>query len=153
MTWHALATSKDEIVATEVAALGIAVARPMHRLTYWDSRKSVRVTRSQPLLPGYLLVGASSLPRGFTRHWYEFLVDHTSGIPLRVHDANDLILRCERGEYDVNTDDVTALSVGDQVLVAALGVVGEILAVFRRKCVVAISDREVSVPRAGLALV
>lgn len=153
MTWHALAVSKDEVVAAEIAALGIAVARPMHKVTYWDSRKSVRVTRSHPLLPGYLLVGSSSLPHGFTRHWHEFLVDHASGLPLRVHDANDLILRCERGEYDVNTDSVSVLSVGDKVLVTALGLVGEVLSVFRRKCTVVIGAREVSVPRAGLALV
>lgn len=153
MTWHALAVSKDEVVAAEIAALGIAVARPMCKITYWDGRKSVRVSRTQPLLPGYILVGSASLPQGFTRHWHEFLVDHASGLPLRVHDANELILRCERGEYDVCTDDVSTLSVGDQVLVAALGLVGEVLSVFRRRCMVVVGGREVSVPRAGLALV
>lgn len=106
-----------------------------------------------PLLPGHLLLETSSVPAGATRHSLRFYRDHTSGLPLRVRDAEDLIARCMRGDFDQRSGSSEVFSVGDMVLVAVLGVAGEVLSVARRVCSVLVMGRVVTVPRAGLSLV
>lgn len=158
MTWYALNSMQDEKVAHDLRAASVPVIRPFYSLSYWDRATSRRVSRQYPLLPGHLLVETSSVPTGVTRHSFVFLKDHASGLPLRVHDAEHLIARMMRGEFDVRSgDDAVRLSVGDMVSIAVLGLIGEVVSVARRTCQVLVSSgsqsRVVNAPRAGLALV
>lgn len=133
MGWFALRTYRDEDVAEELSAANIQVFRPFFQVEYWDRVRSVTMVRQQALLSGYLLVGQPHLPVRATRHWCEFLKDHTSGLSLRVPEAELLIARCQNGEFDVRKSEPSLVTVGARVLVELLGRSGEVIRTLGRR--------------------
>jgi hypothetical protein len=123
----------------------------MYTVEFWHPRKSVVVKRQHPLMPGYLLVNTPTLPASATRHWCQFL--GAGGSPLAVRDADDIILRSQRGDYDVHRDD-EFIPDGTRVLVFVLGLVGRVVRRVRRQYEVLLdAGRRVSVGQSGLAIV
>lgn len=155
MGWFALHTYRDKDVAEELSAANISVFLPSFQVEYWDRVRSVVTVRQQALLPGYLLVGQPHLPVRATRHWCEFLKDHTSGLSLRVPEADRLIARCQSGEFDLRKDDVSVVDVGARVVVALLERTGEVVRRLSRRQYEVLLDggKTVSVGEKGLSLV
>lgn len=124
MDWYALRTRDDERVLADLTEAGIRAFRAMYTREWWSARRSRTMTRTEPLIPGLLLVGQPVVPLGITRYWHEFLSDHVSGRPLRVPEADDLISRCERGEFDLRKDEPGHFDKGSRVRVVVLGLEG-----------------------------
>lgn len=156
MDWYALETRADEKVAGDLTLASVVVYRAMSRIEFWDGRRSIVRVRHEPLLPGVLLVGSPSIPRGATREWHRYMQSAATRLPLRVHDADDFIMRCERGDFDVRHED-RHYKIGDTVLVTMLGVVGEVVSRPRgRRYEVEVASgrvtRRLTVGQGGLAL-
>lgn len=120
MDWFALRVRDDERVLRDLTTAGIRAFRAMYRREWWNGRKSVTMVRHESLLPGVLFVGEPVIPLGVTRVWHEYLSDHSSGRPLRVPEADDLIARCERGEFDLRKDEPGHFDRGSRVRVVML---------------------------------
>jgi hypothetical protein len=131
MTWYALNAPRCRLVAADLSAAGVRVERPVYTVDFWHPRHSVRVSRVHPLLPGYLLVGQALLPLGISRHWHSFMTG-SSGEPLVVHDADSLLQRAARGEFDVVLGRHPRVEIGDRVVVTVLGLSGVVLRRVRR---------------------
>jgi hypothetical protein len=151
MDWYILRAGRDAAVAGDLLAAGIRVYRPMYRVEYWHPRKCVVVVRHVPLVPGYLLVGEPVVPAGVTRHRCSFLLG-ADGVAAAARDAEDLRVRCERGDFDVLRTTPLLVDVGARVVVVALGLVGTVVRRLRRTELLVWLDagREVRVPQTGL---
>lgn len=126
----------------------------MYSVRSWNPRKSVAVTRLFPLLPGYLLISSSVVPR--TRHACQFLVG-SRGEPLRVPEAERFLARVAAGHFN---EDLTLgaglpeLDPGTSVLVEMLGLVGVVTARRKNKYSVELSSgRKIETNRGMLSLV
>jgi len=155
MGWYFLRARRDVEVAADLSAVGIVAMRPEYRIEFWHPRKSVVVERTASLLPGHLLVSTPLLPVNSTRHSCDFLRDHESGRPLRVPEADALLERCARGEFDVirHRGAPEPIPVGTAVMVDFLGLLGLVVECVRGICRVVL-DRggHVTVPQGGLSL-
>lgn len=127
MGWYALRVMEDVAVEGDLRQASIVVRRLTYRHEYWDGRKSVVAAREFPLMPGYLLVGQPTIPVNTTRRWHDFLRDAGTGRPMSVRDADEIISRCEAGEFDVRHTSPGHFEEGARVLVKMLGLLGVVL--------------------------
>lgn len=133
MSWHVLRSTNDAAISRDLEAAGIVHRRLMYSMEHWNPRKSVVVRRQYPLIAGYIFLRDAVQPfPEITRHRCSLMRDSVSGVPLLSGDADQIILRCEAGEFDVKRQLQGHFEDGARVLVTFLGLVGVVVCRVRK---------------------